>query len=163
MSDTNQLADITHTIQLAVAPVFLLSAMGTTLSVLTTRLARIIDRARLLEARFKALEQEEQGHARLELDTLSRRARMIQRALTSSVGAALLVCMLIIVAFVGYLADSNLGWVVAGLFILAMGLFAFALVSFMREAMLSLDSLRFGKHAVIAEKAGVEAAAPPAG
>ena len=55
MSDTNQLADITHTIQLAVAPVFLLSALGTVLSVLATRLGRIIDRARLLEARFPSL------------------------------------------------------------------------------------------------------------
>ena len=45
----NGLSDITHTIQLAVAPVFLLSALGTTLSVLTTRLSRIIDRARLLD------------------------------------------------------------------------------------------------------------------
>ena len=164
MSDTNQLADITRTIQLAVAPVFLLSSMGTTLSVLTTRLSRIIDRARVLESRFKTLEPEEQGHARLELDTLSRRAHLIQRALTTGVGAALLVCMLIIVAFVGYLTESNLGWVVAGLFIVAMGLFAFALVSFMREAVLSLDSLRFGKHAVIVERAvaAVPVSPPPA-
>jgi hypothetical protein len=65
------------------------------------------------------------------------------------VGAALMVCLLIIAAFVGYLTDMNLGLVVAAFFIVAMGLFAFSLVSFMREAVLSLDSLRFGKHAVI--------------
>lgn len=152
MSDTNQLADISHTIQVAVAPVFLLSAVGTTLSVLTTRLARIIDRARLLEAHFKGLDQPEQAHARLELDTLSLRARFIQRALTTGVGAALAVCLLIITAFVGYLTDSNLGMEVAALFIMAMGLFAFALVTFLREVVLSLDSLHFGKHAVIAQK-----------
>ena len=67
MSDTNQLADISHTIQVAVAPVFLLSALGTTLSVLTTRLGRIIDRARLLEGHFKGLDETEQVRARGEL------------------------------------------------------------------------------------------------
>lgn len=149
MSDTNALADITHTIQLAVAPVFLLSGLGTVISVLTTRLGRIIDRARLLESRVKTLDDAERAHAQLELQTLSRRARLIHRALTTGVGAALAVCLLITTAFVGYLTGSNLGLAVAGLFIFAMGLFAFALVSFMREAVLALDSLHFGKHAVI--------------
>jgi len=152
MSDTNQLADITRTIQLAVAPVFLLSALGTLLSVLTNRLSRIIDRARLVEVRMKDLDETEQGHARLELDTLSRRARLIHSALTSAVGAALTVCLLITTAFVGYLTESNLGLAVAALFIIAMALFAFSLISFMREAVSALGSLRFGKHAVLRQE-----------
>ncbi len=151
MSDTNQLADITHTIQLAVAPVFLLSALGTLLSVLANRLSRIIDRARLVEARMKDLEELDQGHARLELETLSRRARLIHQALTSGVAAALTVCLLITTAFVGSLSETNLGLVVAGLFIIAMALFAFSLISFMREAVSALGSLRFGQHAVLRE------------
>jgi hypothetical protein len=148
----NGLSDITHTIQLAVAPVFLLSALGTTLSVLTTRLARIIDRARLLESQLETLTEVDQQRARTELATLSRRARLIHRALTAGVGAALSVCLLITLAFVGYLTQTNLGAGVAVLFILAMGLFVFSLLSFMREAVLSLDSLRFGQHAVVPPK-----------
>jgi hypothetical protein len=148
----NGLSDITHTIQLAVAPVFLLSALGTTLSVLATRLARIIDRARLLESQLDTLSEVERRRAFTELDTLSRRARLIHRALTAGVGAALSVCLLITLAFVGYLTQTNLGAAVAVLFILAMGLFVFSLVSFMREAVLSLDSLRFGQHAVVPPK-----------
>ncbi|MDP2275385.1 MAG: DUF2721 domain-containing protein [Archangium sp.] len=149
MADPNQLADITHTIQLSVAPVFLLTALGTLLSVLTHRLARIIDRARALEGRFSSLSAEEKTHGRLELDTLSLRARVIHRALTSGVAASLTVCLVIIAGFVGYLSQTNLGLVVAALFIIAMCLFAFALVSFLREAVMSLASLRFGQHAVI--------------
>ncbi len=149
MADTNQLADITHTIQLAVAPVFLLTAMGTVLSVLTHRLGRIIDRARVLESRFASLSTVEKAHGRLELDSLSMRARVIHRALTSATAAALTVCLLIIAAFVGYLSQTNLGWLVAALFIVSLGLFAFALVSFLREAVMALASLRFGQHAVI--------------
>lgn len=149
MADTNQLSDITHTIQLAVAPVFLLTALASVLSVLTHRLGRIIDRARVLEGRFQSLSTEEKAHGRLELDMLSLRARVIHRALTSATAAALTVCLLIITAFVGYLSQTNLGWVVAALFIVSMGLFAFALVSFLREAVMALGSLRFGQHAVI--------------
>jgi hypothetical protein len=144
MSDTSQLADITHTIQAAVAPVFLLTAIGTTLSVLTNRLARIIDRARSLEARLPGSEEPMPEAIKTELDTLFIRANMIHRALTSGVAAALTVCLLIITTFVGYLSQSNLGLGVAALFIVAMALFAFALVSFLREAVLSLTSLRFG-------------------
>ena len=64
-------------------------------------------------------------------------------------GASLSVCLLISSAFFGYLFNTNLGLVVATFFILAMGLFAFALLSFLREVFLSLDSLKFGKHAVV--------------
>jgi hypothetical protein len=148
----NALSDITHTIQLAVAPVFLLSAIGTTLGVLTTRLSRIIDRARALEERLAGLAEAQHRLATLELDTLSRRAQLIHRALTSGVGAALSVCVLITLAFVGYLTQTNLGAAVAVIFIVAMGLFVFSLVSFMREAILSIGSLRFGQHATLAPK-----------
>jgi hypothetical protein len=80
----------------------------------------------------------------VELEALFTRAQMIHRALNSGVAAALTVCLLIIAAFVGYMAQINFGLVVAALFILAMALFAYALVNFLREAVMSLTSLRFG-------------------
>jgi hypothetical protein len=40
---------VVHAIQLAVAAVFLLSGIGAILAVMTNRLGRIIDRARVLE------------------------------------------------------------------------------------------------------------------
>lgn len=149
MSDTSQLADITHTIQLAVAPVFLLSALGTTMSVLTTRLSRVIDRARVLEGRWKELGQVEQERAQRELATLTHRGSLIHRALTAGVIASLAVCLLIIAAFIGYMTQTNLSMMVAALFIVAMTSFAISLLSFLREVFYSLDSLKFGKHAVV--------------
>ena len=44
-----QVGDIGHIIQLSVAPVFLLTGVGTNLMVLTNRLGRITDRSRVLE------------------------------------------------------------------------------------------------------------------
>jgi hypothetical protein len=136
------LQDITHTIQLAVAPVFLLTALGTTLSVLTTRLGRIVDRARRLEDR-PAAEGELHEGLDVELRRLAYRARLIQRALTAGTLAMLLVCVLIAVAFVGYLYGADFGAAVAVLFILAMGCFVAALLLFLREVFLALGTLSF--------------------
>ena len=43
---------VAHAIQLAVAPVFLLTGIAAILSVMTNRLGRIIDRARVLEEKL---------------------------------------------------------------------------------------------------------------
>jgi MFS family permease len=137
------LQDITHTIQLAVAPVFLLTALGTTLAVFTTRLARIVDRARRVELRLG----EEEGDARQasigELRMLQGRVRLIHLALTLGTCAALLVCLLIAVAFLGYLLGARIGIIMAVLFIAAMTAYVGALVCFLREIFAAIDTMRF--------------------
>ncbi len=138
------LSDITHTIQLSVAPVFLLTALGTTLSVLVARLARIVDRARRVEARLR----DEAGVVReaslAEIESLEGRVRLIHWALTFGTSAALLVCLLIAVAFVGYLLDIRVGPLMALLFIAAMGAYVGALVCLLREVGRAISTLRFG-------------------
>ncbi len=156
------LQGITHTIQLAVAPVFLLTALGTTLAVLTTRLGRIIDRARRVEARLPG----ESGDARAasveELRMLERRVRLVYVAITLGTAAALLVCLLIAVAFVGYLAGARVGPVMAVLFIAAMAAYVGALVCFLREVFQAIDTMRFGLPAEVRRGGLHDAAAPPA-
>lgn len=155
----NVLQDITHTIQLAVAPVFLLTALGTTLSVLVARLARIVDRARRVEARLR----DEVGPVRdasvSELRSLEGRVRLIHWALTFGTSAALLVCLLIAVAFVGYLAGIRVGPLMAILFIAAMAAYVGALVSLLREVSRAIATLQFGLSTEDARGAGV--ARPP--
>src|SRR5512146_1966217 len=147
------LQDITHTIQLAVAPVFLLTALGTTLSVLVTRLARIVDRARRVEARLR----DEVGPVRdasvSELRSLEGRVRLIHWALTFGTSAALLVCLLIAVAFVGYLAGARVGTAMALLFIAAMAAYVVALVCLLREVGIAIANLQFGKPAAAEDPA----------
>ena len=48
-----RLSDIGHIIQLSIAPVFLLTGVGTNLLVPTNRFARIIDRSRYLEQKLE--------------------------------------------------------------------------------------------------------------
>jgi hypothetical protein len=141
-----QLEDITHTIQLAVAPVFLLTAIGTALGVFAARLGRVVDRARAIENQLDT-HGDSQGHGQNllfeELRRLDTRARLIHFALTMGTVAALLVCLLIATAFVGYLLSVNLGVMVALVFILAVLAFMAALLFFLREIFLAIAMLRF--------------------
>jgi hypothetical protein len=125
--------DITHAIQLAIAPVFLLSALGTILGVLSTRLARIVDRTRrVLELREAAQGTHRHPFER-ELRVLDTRRRLVNVAIAAGTVAALCVCVLIATAFIGTLVNRSPATIIAGLFVLAMLAFITALVQFLRE------------------------------
>lgn len=143
MAVETQLQDISHTIQLAVAPVFLLTAIATTLNVLTTRLGRIVDRARRVEGRLIAAAAGEAPVTFGELRLLTRRARLIQIALTFGTGSALFVCLTIAAAFVGYMLGARLGGAMAILFLLAVAAYVGALGCFLREVFWAYKTLTF--------------------
>ena len=82
MQDLSRLTETGHAIQLAVAPVFLLSGVSAMLAVLTNRLARIIDRGRHLEAGLPRAAPETAPAMRDELSVLSQRARLINWAIS---------------------------------------------------------------------------------
>lgn len=138
------LTDITHTIQLAIAPVFLLTALGTTLSVFSQRLSRIVDRARTVEALLAVAPPGRLEATRRELTTLSLRASLIHLALTFGTSCAIMVCLVIAVAFVGYLLGAHVGVALAVLFILALAAYVVALLCYLREVFMAIQHLRFG-------------------
>lgn len=146
MPGDSHITDIARVIQLAVAPVFLLTAIGTILSVLSGRLARIVDRARVLLDRASKLPRAERGWIEREVETLLRRRQLVNLAITSGTTAALLVCCLIAGAFVGYLVGVDFSILLAVLFIAAMGAFVSALVLFLREILIAVATLRFELH-----------------
>jgi len=133
--------DISHVIQLSVAPVFLLTSIGTILGVLSTRLARIVDRARALNERLEIAAEDRAVLIHAEMKTLAQRRRRINLAITFGTTAALLVCVSIATVFLGAVLKANVALVVASLFILAMAAFVAALVYFLREVLLAVRSL----------------------
>lgn len=155
-----QLQDISHTIQLAVAPVFLLTAIGTTLSVLTTRLGRIVDRARRVEGRLHSVDPTQVPTTVRELQLLAGRARLIHVALTFGVGSALFVCLTIAAAFVGYMLDVRLGGAMAMLFIIAVAAYVAALLSFLREVFIAIRNLSFALPPDASEAPGAQGLPP---
>ena len=141
MADTH-LFDVTRVIQLAVAPVFLLTAVGTIISVLTNRLARAVDRSRVLEERLARLADQQMAWAKEELGVLARRIRLVYIAIVLAVVCALLICMMIASAFIGAFVASDLAHVVGALFIAAMGALTGALLVFLREIFLAVLTAR---------------------
>ena len=134
--------DIARLIQLAVAPVFLLTAVGTIIGVLSARLGRAVDRSRLLEDRLRQLQPEGQKVARWELDLLSRRVRLVYAAMVLSVICALFVGLLIAVAFVDAFINIDLSKFIGLLFIGAMLAFIVSLLIFLREIFLAVTAAR---------------------
>jgi hypothetical protein len=145
VSEPTHVTDIARVIQLAVAPVFLLTAIGTILSVLSGRLARIVDRARVLVERAASLPEERRGELHDEIQVLLRRRQLVNLAISSGTAAALLVCVLIASAFVGYLVGADLSVFLAVLFIAAMSAFVVALLLFLREIMIAVGQLRLDR------------------
>jgi Protein of unknown function (DUF2721) len=133
---------VAHAIQLAVAPVFLLTGIGAILAVMTNRLGRIIDRARVLECRLDSASAELHPALRADLTTLSRRAKLISRAITLCTATALLVC--IAVLFLSAFLRFDLSIPVALLFIAAMLAFFLGLLWFLREIYVATVNLRIG-------------------
>jgi len=144
MSSDPEIAVIAHVIQLAVAPVFLLTGVGALLAVMTNRLARVIDRARVLEAQFASLDEAARATAIAELGVLAKRARLASWAINFCTFAALLVCTEIALLFIDAFIGTNLKWAVGALFVVAMAALIGGLVSFLREVYLATHTLRIG-------------------
>ena len=135
-----QLGDVSHIIQLAIAPVFLLTGVGTKLTVLTNRLARIIDRSRILEDRMSSSGASDPvDHA--EINVLYRRGHLINRAIALSTACGLLVCMVIATLFVGDALGLGFGKFIALLFVLAMMSLIGSFYYFMREIFIATRTL----------------------
>lgn len=135
---------ITHAIQQAVAPVFLLAGIGAILNVLTNRLARIIDRSRNLHARLEMVGEGKADAIHSELKVLTKRARVVNRAIGYGTVSALLVCSVIAILFISAVAQWNSGVMVVALFVLAMLFLIVSLLSFLREIQMAMQVILNG-------------------
>ena len=138
-----QISDIGHVIQLAIAPVFLLTGVCTMLMVLTNRLARIIDRTRTLEDRLDAAPND--AHMD-ELDVLYRRWHLINFAITLSTACGLLICLVIGLLFLGDTTNLPLDKFIAALFVSGMVALIGAFVYLLREIFVASTTLRSRRH-----------------
>jgi hypothetical protein len=136
------LADIGHAIQLALAPVFLLTGIAGILNVMTNRLARIIDRGRYFEAHWSRLDPEARHAAAPELRCLEQRRQLASWAINAGTTAALLVCMVVAALFFEALLDLPLKWLAGVLFIVSMGALIAGLGLFLREVHLATATVR---------------------
>jgi hypothetical protein len=129
-------------IQLAIAPVFLLAGIGSILNVVAQRLARVVDRARTLEAEFSSYDEQQRGRAAAELCLLDRRMKIANYAISACTASALFTCLVVAILFVADLTDIAFGQSIAFLFIATMLLLISGLMLFLYEIRLAMRSLR---------------------
>jgi hypothetical protein len=137
--------DIAHLIQIALTPIFLISAIGVTLNVLTNRLARIVDRARAIEDEVRESERTHDArdlHGTLRV--LARRARYINSAITLITLSALFIALVVVMLFVNAFLRWDLSVFIASMFILSMLTLAGALTAFLIEVRIATNTLRIG-------------------
>ena len=140
-----QSVDIAHLIQIALTPIFLISAIGVTLNVLTSRLARIVDRARAMEDILRRPDHAHDGrNLHAALDVLARRARYINAAITLITLSALFIALVVVMLFVNAFLRWDLSAFIACMFILSMLALAAALTAFLIEVRIATNTLQIG-------------------
>lgn len=136
------LGDVAHAIQLALAPVFLLTGIGAILNVMAGRLARIIDRGRQLTEQPIPQYLQHSETLQVELQSLERRRHLTSIAITASTLSALLVCLVIAALFLEVLLQLDLKWFVGTLFIGSAAALVIGLTYFLREVHLATQTVR---------------------
>lgn len=136
------LTDIAHTIQLALAPVFLLTGIGSILNLLASRLARIVDRARAIEADFTPVGDPRHADQVRQLRLLDQRMRIVNTAIFLSTTSAALICIVVAGLFVSSLLGLGFARTMAAVFVLAMLVFIAGLMLFLWEVRVAVRAIR---------------------
>ena len=133
---------IAQTIQLALAPVFVLVAIGNIMNILSIRLARVIDRGRILQERHAETSGPAHDSVVREIRILDRRIHLIGRAILLLVLSGLTIGFCVALLFVEELFKVNMQQVAAFAFMVAIGLMMWALTMFLREIRSATAALR---------------------
>ncbi len=135
---------ITHGIQLAVAPVFLLTAVSGMIAAAVGRLARIIDRARVVEDSVRhTLDETRLGRAYKELAELRMRGRLVNGCVALLTCCAFLIGLTIIVLFLGETTAFEINRLAVGGFLSGVVCFLLALLCFLAETVIATRLLNF--------------------
>lgn len=132
---------ISQTIQLALAPAFLLVGIGNLLGVFAGRLARVVDRSRGLMVLHSATTGVEHDRLVEELRKLDKRMSVINASILMAVASGVVVCLLVALLFVQRAAGFEWGMAVASAFVVAMLLLLLSLLLFLYEVRLAIYTI----------------------
>jgi hypothetical protein len=132
-------------IQQALGPVFLISGVGITLSMLTARLARIVDRARTLEDRREATADAARiADIDQDLRYIVKRVRYINGAIILSTVSAFFTAVVVTLLFASAFSPLNVGAVIAVLFVGSLLCLSLSFLMFLIEVRVATRSIRIG-------------------
>ena len=129
-------------IQLSLAPVFLLVGIGQMVNVVTGRLARIIDRARWFEDLQEVSPEKITRRAENEIESLGRRMKFANWSITFLTGAAVTVCVDVILLLANGMMGMALDSSTLITFILSLILLTGGLLAFFLEVSVATATLK---------------------
>lgn len=141
-NDDTSVRAVAQIIQLAVAPVFLLSGIGAFLNVCSARVSRTVDRSRAIEPLLLRSKGAEHRRWLAEINTLDRRLHLVNWAIFLSVLSAVLICIVVALLFAATLFEPDFGRAIAWLFIGSMIAIGLGFSIFLVETRLAARSLR---------------------
>ncbi|WP_338241209.1 DUF2721 domain-containing protein [Aurantiacibacter hainanensis] len=136
---TSSTVRVQEIVQLSLAPVFLLAAIGAMLNVMNLRLTWLFDRIEFIERR---VEDGVEDRLSEELPALIQRQRNAQMAVNLSTSAALTICLVVAILFISAFIEPRIGTLVAMLWIATMFQLSWALALFFRETSLASATAR---------------------
>lgn len=118
------------------APAFMLGAVAAFISVLMSRINRVIDRSQFIHGIPE--NDASKSFLKTDLPRLRRRAALLNRSLFCAIVSAILTALIIIVAFISALLQVAHEYGVAILFMAALLMFCVSLVDLARETRMAL-------------------------
>jgi hypothetical protein len=149
---STSVTDLAQVIQIVVAPIFMLTGIAGFLNVMSGRLGRIVDRARIMERRVQMIKNPDHLEpSENELRNLWRRIKLINRSIGLCTASALFVCSVVVFLFLGDLLLFDLSKLIVTLFVIALLLLIFALLTFLKEVQLATRTLQMGNEKIFDE------------
>jgi len=133
---------IAQTIQLALAPVFVLVAVGNILNLLSTRLGRIVDRSRRLQELHRETSGADHDMVVREIRMIDTRIDLIGRAILMLVLSGIAIGLTVALLFLEAVFGADMQGIASVTFILAIGFLTFGLILFLRETRQASRALR---------------------
>ena len=141
LHDTPSVSQLSQVISQAIAPAFLLGALAAFISVLISRMNRVVDRSQALNA----IGDSDAARAQLKADLprMKQRSILLNNAILFASMSAIFSTLLVIVAFVSALFNIQHERGVAVLFVVTLGFFTAALVNLTRETRIALHEFDY--------------------
>ena len=137
-----KVVELIPVLQIAVGPAVLISGVGLLILSLTNRLGRVVDRGRILARELRETANSNNTNAAKQLDILSRRAALLQRAIIFAALSVLFAAVLIITLFLTAALNIEDVWLIGGLFVGALASLIMSLVAFLQELNKSLNAFK---------------------
>ncbi|MCR5870199.1 MULTISPECIES: DUF2721 domain-containing protein [unclassified Sphingomonas] len=148
------ISTVAATIQISIAPVFLLAGIAGILNVLVGRMARVVDRARKLEQLHPVSTGAEHERQVWELRLIDRRLSIINTSIWLCVASAIAICLVVALLFGAEIVHLDIGVVVAVAFIASMLLLTAGLVAFLVEVRLSVQAVHVREELLERDRVG---------